>query len=198
MFNKWILGGVAFLIVFSVACVLWYQHGTAPYRQDAAKSEQLLWQSEIAQKVSDTDSETKQAAEAPVESTTSTTEKPIITETTGAVLETDEAAVTQRNTKTLVSPHGFGPFPSIPKGYLYLKNWKKYTVAGEGPEFELMARVRIKLWKQGIRTQGIVTRGPLMFPITGGTVYYSETQGILSHPEDNLGPFDLEWDCLLQ
>ena len=57
MFNKWILGGVAFLIVFSVACILWYQHGTAPYRQDAAKSEQLLRQSEIAQKVADTDSE---------------------------------------------------------------------------------------------------------------------------------------------
>ena len=111
-----------------------------------------------------------------------------------SVLETNKAAVTQQNDKTPVSPYGFGPFPSIPKDYPYLKNWKKYTMAGEGPEFELMARVRIKLWQQGVRTQGIVTRGSLMFPITRGTVYYSETQGTLSHPEDDLGPFDLERD----
>ena len=28
--NKWVLGGVGFLILLSVACVLWYQHDIAP------------------------------------------------------------------------------------------------------------------------------------------------------------------------
>ena len=45
--NKWVLGGIGFLIVLSVACVLWYQHDIAPYKQKAAEAEQLLRQSEI-------------------------------------------------------------------------------------------------------------------------------------------------------
>lgn len=191
---RWIIGGIVVLMIVVSVCYLWYQHDTAHYKREAAEIEEFARQWEKNQKAEPKATLAEQDAKKnPAVSDTLTVEKPK-TETTEAILETNKPPVTQQNTKTLVSPHGFGTFPSIPKDYPYLKNWKKYTMAGEGPEFELMARVRIKLWKQGIRTQGIVTRGPLMFPIIRGTVYYSETQGTLSHPDDDLGPFDLEWE----
>ena len=46
LINKWVLGGVGFLIVLSVACVLWYQHDIAPYKQKAAEAKKLLQQTE--------------------------------------------------------------------------------------------------------------------------------------------------------
>ena len=46
--HKWILGGLAFLIVFSIACVWWYHYDTAPYRKAAAEAEELLRQSELS------------------------------------------------------------------------------------------------------------------------------------------------------
>ncbi|MDE0088682.1 MAG: hypothetical protein OXU23_23375 [Candidatus Poribacteria bacterium] len=60
--NKWVLGGVGFLIVLSIACVWWYQHDIAPHKKAAAEAEKLLRQSQIAKKISDTDSEAEQAA----------------------------------------------------------------------------------------------------------------------------------------
>ena len=33
--NKWVLGGIGFLIVLSIACLLWYQHDTADMRKAA-------------------------------------------------------------------------------------------------------------------------------------------------------------------
>ena len=64
--NKWILGGVGFLIVLSVACVLWYQHGMAAERKAVADAEEMLRQLQITEKVSEIDSETGQAADAPM------------------------------------------------------------------------------------------------------------------------------------
>ena len=43
--NKWVLGGVGFLILLSVACVLWYQHDIADEKKAAAETEKLLRQS---------------------------------------------------------------------------------------------------------------------------------------------------------
>ena len=42
VFNKWILGAIAFLIVLGIACVLWYHYDTAPYKRDAAEIAELL------------------------------------------------------------------------------------------------------------------------------------------------------------
>ena len=36
--NRWVLGGVGFLILLSIACVLWYQHDIA----DEKKAEPIL------------------------------------------------------------------------------------------------------------------------------------------------------------
>ena len=63
--NKWVLGGVGFLIVFGVGCVLWYQHETADERK-AAAAEELLRQSELSQKA-DTGTKTQSETAKPGE-----------------------------------------------------------------------------------------------------------------------------------
>ena len=198
MFNKWILGGVAFLIVFSVTCVLWYQHGTAPYRQDAAKSEQLLRQSEIAQKVADTDSE-EQAAESvsSAESKTQNTEKMITGQTVSAVTNNnsvgkpqdvgaDTPGVKKKKTKRVrMSSHGFGPYPKIPKGAPIAKFDESDDV-----DTELMLRVAVKAWNEGERfengfTDGNTGRVYLNYP---GVIYVEYSEEI----DDETGEVSLD------
>ena len=164
MFNKWIIGGVAFLIVLSVACVLWYQHDTAADRKAAADAEKLLRQLEITEKVADTDSDTEQAGEVTAESTTQNAEKPIkerssaetdnsTDDTTNPATASTHTQQTDNTTEVRVSPHGLGPYPKVPPDY----------PGGDDPKFweyprtkghELMSRVCIRLWKEGKYTHG--------------------------------------------
>ena len=152
--NKWVLSGVGFLIVLSVACVLWYQHDTADERKAAAEAEQLLRQSEITKKATDMDSETEQAADvALVESEMQSAEKPIAdttrnNDTTNIETNTDNSVTpTPKNVRT--SPHGFGAYPQIPEGspigdFLETDNVQQ----------ELIGRVLVKLWNEGDRHTG--------------------------------------------
>lgn len=179
--NKWVLGGVGFLIVLSVACVWWYEHDIAPHRKAAADAEKLLRQSQIVKKISDTDSEAEQAADGSVERTTLTTDKPINLTTDGEVEDTPsgdtstnltEQAQTKDSTQEVrVSPHGFGPYPEIPPGYRAPNIFDKPL----SKDHELMMRVDVKLWQQGIRTEGIRIsyNTGLVYPTIRGTIYVS-------------------------
>ena len=178
--NKWFIGAIAFLIIFAGACYLWYRYDTAPYRQEAVESAKLLRQREATQKA-ETENAEKQAADVtPAESTTPTAEKPI-TEMTDEVLETgaktDTAAEnvsaskqgTENAEEVRVSPHGFGPFPDIPPDYPTQDIWdysKDYSA-----EAELLIRVQIKLWTQGIQTLGGNMSNGLAYPTLPGVVY---------------------------
>lgn len=57
--------------------------------------------------------------------------------------------------KLRVSPFGFGPYPEIPEDYPYDVAWDSPSMANIPQErqrtFELLSRVRVKLWKQGNR-----------------------------------------------
>ncbi len=61
--NKWILGSVGFIIVFAGVCYLWYQHDTAPYRQEATETDALMreWESPV-----NTQRKTNETADIPV------------------------------------------------------------------------------------------------------------------------------------
>lgn len=199
--NKWILGGIIFVIVVTVSCVLWYQHELAPYRRMAAETEKMLQQSKRPKKVSDTHSKTEQAANVtPVESTTQSAEK----ERTETILmkkdmelsqtdktESSQAETPAQNTETAdfpVSLFGFGPYPKVPEDYPTDVNWSSYE--DDRPIYELMTRVRIKLWEEGQRTDGIVEENGLLYPIMRGTVYIKWSDngkdiiGITGHPKD--------------
>ena len=186
MFNKWIIGGVAFLIVLSVACVLWYQHDTAADRQAAAEAEKLLRQWELSQET-DTDSETEQAADVSMESETPTAEKPVtekpVTETpdrgtegTEVEIQAQTDAETQAEnaeaTDVPVSPHGFGPYPEVPEDMPFRHLYTRWEKAG--PQRELLNRVLIKLWASGEKNfVGGSTYNGKIYPHYNDVVYVS-------------------------
>jgi len=156
--NKWVLGGVGFLIMLSIACYFWYQHDTAPDRKAAAEAEKLLRQSEIAKKVSDADSVAEQAADESVESNTLTAEKPITEATAKMAKDTDMAReMWEKDIPEVVrvSPHGFGPYPEVPADYRAQcgpTSWQQVELYGLPPAIrgvELIERVTLKLWKEG-------------------------------------------------
>ena len=87
-----------------------------------------------------------------------------------------------------VSAHGFGPYPEVPADFPINVNWSTYET--KLPVFELMIRVRIKLWEQGHNVTGISQENGVMHPIIRGTVYIEwsrdgkEVLGITGHPDD--------------
>ncbi len=176
MFNKWIFGGVVFLILFAIACVFWYQHDTADERRAAAKDEELLRQLEIQK--SDSRNKTEQAPDqASVESTTQSTKKVPIQNSATFKTELRKSLIDMNKAKSVnvnvdgrdimidtsihpymeESPFGFGPYPKIPEGWNGFAVWMTEKNAyGMMPDhykmnMELMARVTIKLWNEGKR-----------------------------------------------
>lgn len=184
--NKWILGGVGFLIVLFVACVLWYQHDTSADRQAAAQAEKQLLQSKIAHRTT-ADNMTKEVTNLPAESTARPAVKPI-TKATNKVVETNSLSAEglpslayqaeEKKKPVAVSPHGFGPYPELPSDYPAQDLWNY-------PDFmsadaELMHRVAVKLWKQGTRSIGGMMADGLVYPTIPGTVYIEWDRKVLS------------------
>ncbi len=171
--NKWVIGGVAFLIVFASACVLWYRYDTAADRKALAETAELVRQ--LAKKAA-SDDKMEQATDAPAENT--------LTETTGAVVETDTRTDNEAKTyrvgdiyvgKTppslpvsqdeLVSPYGFGLYPELPEGYGPITWPRKHANS------ELMIRAEIKLLNQGVPVEGIAMKNGMVYPIIKGICY---------------------------
>ena len=122
--NKWFIGGFCFLIVFAVACVLWYRYDTEADRKALAETAELIRQ--WAAKNVDTNGEAEQAAEAPAESDTPTAVKPV------NEAHTDNEAKTYRvgdiyvgktppplpvSQDQLVSPYGFRTLSRIARRF---------------------------------------------------------------------------------
>ena len=171
IWTKWIIGAAFLLLIVAAGCILYYQHTTAPYKAEAEKTDKLLekWKADKATPPTPAEAESTQAP---------TAEKPTITigeERTETNTDKSTEPVTiatpeQDNTEEVkVSPHGFGHYPEVPEDYPIEVNWSSYE--DDPPIFELMARVQIKLWKQGHRTEGIGEEGGLLYPISRGIVY---------------------------
>ena len=170
--NKWFIGGVVFLIVFAVACVLWYRYDTEADRKALAETAELIRQ--WAAKNVDTNGEAEQAAEAPAESDTPTAVKPV------NEAHTDNEAKTYRvgdiyvgktppplpvSQDQLVSPYGFGPYPELPEGFGPITWPRKHANS------ELMIRAEIKLLNQGVPVEGIAMKNGMVYPIIKGICY---------------------------
>ncbi len=177
--NKWVIGGIAFLIVFAVACVLWYRYDTAADRKAAADAAALLRQ--WAAKKAGPNGKTKQVADAPAESTTPTGAEPIKTESLqiGDVVDgriylgteppspelLAQFGVRPPTQDEIISPYGFGPYPELPDGFGPI-TWPRKSANSE-----LMIRVQIKLLKQEVPVKGIIMENGLVYPIFKGVRY---------------------------
>ena len=178
---KWIIGGIALLIIIAGACYLWYQHDTAPYRKEAAKSTELIREWQKSQKVGTDREAERAAAQAPEESEIPTAEKPI-TETTPVTKDTEPTQAqnkTESSAGTIgmetaetadvqVSPFGFGPYPEIPDDYTSKVDW----TLRDSPSAELLTRVLIKLWTEGEKNfRGGGTHKGKVYPWYHNTIY---------------------------
>ena len=181
--NKWILGGLGFLVIFAGLCYVWYQHTTAPYREQAAELDERVRQYEKQRTVS-TANRTEQAGDAPADSTTPTAEKsidettPVTDKTETTQAQTEAAAQNAGKAEVRVSKFGFGPYPEIPPDFPYPDLFDATTLDNvhdpDDPDYELMYRVRVELWKRGERgVQGMQTSNKtgLFYPAIPGTIY---------------------------
>ena len=118
--------------------------------------------SEVAEAVID-DSELFEATETLVLDAFFTEALPTDVESLGAEVNAD----------VLVSPNGFGPLPAVPVDYPNQNVWSQERLTRITPEHELLSRVRIALWNQGVRTEGAVYRTDFgqIYPTTDDVVY---------------------------
>lgn len=176
--NKWILGAIGFLILFAGACYLWYQHDTAPYRQEAAETAELMreWESPV-----NTQRKTNETANVPPSDKTVPSASESLPDTEMTTVDSGDTPVSPKGDTPItvtaeqvrVSPHGFGPYPKIPDG------WPQGFFDRElSREHELLGRVRIKLHEQGVPTLGVgIDKTGMVYPFDKDQVYitFSET-----------------------
>lgn len=196
--NKWILGGLGFLIIFAGLCYVWYQHTTAPYREETAKLDQIRRQSE-KQQTAPTAKPTEPAVKKLTQSTSQNVEEPVSPELPrigdivdgriflGTEKPSPELLSQLRSQDELISPYGFGPYPELPTGFGPI-TWPRKSVNSE-----LMIRMEIALLNQGVPVEGISMKNGLIYPIIKGVRYitWGETSDgrrylrrSLGHPDD--------------
>ena len=182
---KWIIGGITLLIIIAGACYLWYQHELADDRKAASDAQKLLRQSEIEK--SEKSKIAAQAADAPAESNTPTAEKQSADAT--AMTDNTEASQTEADTDAQnaatsdvrVSKFGFGPYPEIPPDFPhqdifdppYYTEDPNMVEYKDNPDYELMDRLWVELWKRGEKVEGMGTidQTGLFYPTIRGTIY---------------------------
>ncbi|MCG9127362.1 hypothetical protein JT359_07130 [Candidatus Poribacteria bacterium] len=180
--KKWIIGGISLLLIISSACYIWYQHDIAAERKAAADTSKLTRLYKIERKV-DTDIDEENQMSDPEEIARKQAEgqntvefypdePPQPKSKTGKYLQTEKENTVKQDdtTKTVdtVSPYGFGPYPEIPIDFPFPVEWH---FKGSNANHELMARIAIKLWNQGIDTWGITMVDGLAYPNYIDTVY---------------------------
>ena len=201
-YTQLIIGGIALLIIVAVACFLWYQHTIAEYEREAAETAELARQWELSQAKINNGAE--QAAHViPAKSTTPYAEK-VINKITAEVENSAEMETQQQTDAPLrnatasdvsVSPFGFGPYPEVPEDWPGFAVWlapdfdtSLYPSDAE-MKFELLARVTIKLWNEGIRnftSAKIDAETGKVYPYYTNTVYITVEDDVLL-PDGTVG-----------
>lgn len=187
--NKWIIGTVFVLLIVAAGCILYYQHTTAPLREQAAKVDKMLKQRN-AEKQKQTGSSDTSSTQTSADSKTKTAKKSK-TDTTPITKNRDEGlqigdivdgriylgteppspellaefGVHPPSQDEIISPYGFGPYPELPEGFGPI-TWPRKSANSE-----LMIRVKIKLLKQGVPVRGTIMENGLVYPLIKGVRY---------------------------
>lgn len=178
--NKYILGSVMLLLIVAVGCYFWYQWEMEPYRQEYAKTQQLVQEWTASQHPAEPTQEVEGVARqgvAPAEqgsvSASSATDKTDTqtraVDTTGTIAPRFATTDSEPDEVVRESPFGFGAYPEVPEDYptKALVTWPAASA-----ESELLSRVLIKLWTQGEKNfhGGSTYRGRI-YPHYDNTVY---------------------------
>lgn len=173
--DKWILGGIAFLIIIAGGCLLWYQYTTAQDEKEYAETAEFARQ---WMKNRQTESERRSAAEttspqSSADSDTPNAEK-LRTDVTPVTKDIEPTpaqneTVTAETVDVKLSPYGFGPYPEVPEGFtenVGTPIWIHVERFGmPAPDIanvrnlELIARVLIELWQDDPESQRYMEGG---------------------------------------
>lgn len=182
--NKWIL--FCFFIIIAGACYIWFQYTIAPYEKQAAETAEVTRKlvnhktngNRKAAKTPSPGEATKKFAEAegknkvvfhldvPPKRKDELSKRKLKNLKTGVVETTKQGKTMKPDIG--VSPYGFGPYPEIPVDFPFPVEWE---FPGSDADHEIMARVAIKLWTQGIETMGVTMEEGLVYPNYIDTVY---------------------------
>lgn len=182
MFNKWIVGSIAFLIVFSIACVFWSRYQIAPYKQDAAKTDEIRSEWETTRKANTDSQQVDPVPNETIDSMTPEITDETIVEPVDEFSEAIPSISFDKPAEVRYSPHGLGPYPEVPKEYFLQKGpttWQMIDLLGNPPpslDAELISRVLLKLWKEGDtmwRSAGLENGKVYVFYPNQGHVRYS-------------------------
>ncbi|MCG9129439.1 hypothetical protein JT359_17765 [Candidatus Poribacteria bacterium] len=174
--NKWILGGLCFLVIFSGICYLFHEHTIASFSRQLtetdvrsqlilSKNDQIKRQPRV---LTPEIPNSEESLLLPAENKTEDTDMFM----KDVVQDDIDVSTEQRLPKSIEKPvsfNGFGPFPEIPADYPAQNIWdhpESLTVA-----HELLLRVQIKLWKQGIHALGGAMKDGKIYVNIPGTVY---------------------------
>jgi hypothetical protein len=96
----------------------------------------------------------------------------------------DEYSQAMKEDAPRESPHGLGPYPELPSDWPDQNNWddleKSYREGHSDIGHELIARVLIKLWKQGKKTDsGVISEDGLVYPLYTDTIYVRWSEDVL-------------------
>ena len=203
LLNKWTLAGLLFCFLMVSGSLLYSWHVNRGIHEEDERIRQLVQQYQTKKADLRTTPQTES-------SDTSTLEQPdalaiddihetVSVETEGEPLEetdlvdvdedlfiaeTSETATD--NASSGISPYGFGPYPKVPPDFPEQDIWDDISTRSMLPDHELIARVQIKLWNQGIHTIGAVFDGEyrLIYPILDNVVYikWADTVGADGQP----------------
>ena len=89
--------------------------------------------------------------------------------TNSVIVDTNASGTAPKNKRVRLSPNGFGPLSKVPRDYPDKGfRWRYYI---DDPDFELIARVRLKIWTdQRIYARGASFINGKVYPILPDTV----------------------------
>ena len=205
--NKSLIAALIGCGLVIVAIHFWSQHEHRKLRQDEAETRRFIQQVERGQTASMTRTEEPDILSPPQEVTNNaqdahrtsapvleTVPAPAAAVAVAASLEEEELVEEEAALAAppRVSLFGFGVYPEIPPDYREPDVWERIeeralTDPSAAKRQELMARVCIKLWRQGHYAEGVVykSRTGLIYPLYPNTAYikwdvWEEEDGTLS------------------
>lgn len=182
--NKWIIGAVFLLLIFAGACYWYYQDTTAIHKRALERANKVFQEWE-ADKAKATTTAEKEVTNTPADNETLTAEKPLTTDAgvtiTPEAKQAQSAAPAQTEAvEVRVSKFGFGSYPELPPDFPWqdLFDPPYYTEDPDHPykdvpDYELMHRIWVELWKRGEKVEGFGTieSTGLFYPTIRGTIY---------------------------
>ncbi len=190
--NKVVLAGILFCFLMVSGSLLYSWHVNRGIQEEDDRSQRLVQQylaknadTQIMQQTEPSDISTLEQPDALAidvddihETVSAETEVEQLAETD--FVDVDEEPLMEEAHETAIdhassgiSPYGFGPYPKVPPDFPEQDIWDDISTRSMSPDHELIARVQIKLWTQGIHTLGAVFNGKyrLIYPIIDNVVY---------------------------